>query len=85
MNELSSFLTTSSSVTMPTIQVDPAPLYIEMTAPPHGWVHTPMPVAYQLYNRTNGLLQIDLVMDANDAFMFAGHKQVIFFNQINIF
>lgn len=48
-----------------------------MTLPAHGWVRKPMSVEYRLCNYTSTLLQLDLVMDASDAFMFAGQKQVL--------
>lgn len=68
---------TSSSVTMPTIRCDPAIIGVEMTLPAHGWVRKPMSVEYRLCNHTSTLLQLDLIMDASDAFMFAGQKQVL--------
>lgn len=67
---------TSSSVTMPTVRVESAPLYVEMNLPAHGWVRTPMAVSYHIHNYTTRLLELELSMEASDAFMFAGHKQV---------
>lgn len=67
---------TSSSVTMPTVRVESAPLYVEMFLPAHGWVRTPMAVSYHIYNHTTRLLELELNMEASDAFMFAGHKQL---------
>ncbi|PSN35312.1 Trafficking protein particle complex subunit 11 [Blattella germanica] len=67
---------TSSSVTMPTVRVDGAPLYVEMDMPAHGWVRTPMAISYHIRNRTTRLLELELNMEASDAFMFAGHKQL---------
>nr|CAD7408851.1 unnamed protein product [Timema cristinae] len=67
---------TSSSVTMPTVRVEGTPLYIEMVMPAHGWVRTPMAVSYHIRNHTSRLLDLDLNMEASDAFMFAGHKQL---------
>lgn len=54
----------------------PAIIGVEMTLPAHGWVRKPMTVEYRLYNNTSTLLELDLVMDASDAFIFAGQKQV---------
>ncbi|XP_069669154.1 trafficking protein particle complex subunit 11 [Periplaneta americana] len=67
---------TSSSVTMPTVRVESAPLYVEMNLPAHGWVRTPMAVSYHIHNHTTRLLELELSMEASDAFMFAGHKQL---------
>ncbi|KAL0272315.1 UNVERIFIED_CONTAM: hypothetical protein PYX00_005340 [Menopon gallinae] len=68
---------TSSSVTMPTVTCKPAIIGVEMSLPAHGWVRKPMTVEYRLYNNTSTLLELDLVMDASDAFIFAGQKQVL--------
>lgn len=67
---------TSSSVTMPTIHVESSPLYVGMNLPAHGWVRTPMAVSYHIHNYTSRLLELELSMEASDAFMFAGHKQL---------
>lgn len=69
-------LVTSSSVTLPTVRVDSTPLYVEMNLPAHGWVRTPMAVSYYIHNYTAYLLELELSMEASDAFMFAGHKQM---------
>jgi hypothetical protein len=61
---------------MPTVRVESAPLYVEMNLPAHGWVRTPMAVSYHIHNYTTQLLELELSMEASDAFMFAGHKQV---------
>jgi hypothetical protein len=61
---------------MPTVRVESAPLYVEMSLPAHGWVRTPMAVSYHIHNYTTRLLELELNMEASDAFMFAGHKQV---------
>ena len=80
--EGSTGLVTSSSVTMPTVHVENAPLYVEMFLPAHGWVHTPMAVSYHIRNHTTRLLELELNMEASDAFMFAGHKQVMLLRQV---
>jgi hypothetical protein len=61
---------------MPTIRVESSPLYVEMNLPAYGWVRTPMAVSYHIHNYTSQLLELELTMEASDAFMFAGHKQV---------
>lgn len=70
-------MVTSSTVTLPTLRVENAPIYVEMVLPAHGWVRTPMAVSYRIHNHTSRLIDVDLSMEASDAFMFAGHKQVI--------
>ncbi|XP_067008734.2 trafficking protein particle complex subunit 11 [Anabrus simplex] len=67
---------TSSSVALPTMRVENTPLLVEMSLPAHGWVRTPMAVSYHIQNHTNHLLELDLSIEASDAFMFAGHKQL---------
>ena len=67
---------TSSSVTLPTVRVESTPFFVEMNLPAHGWVRTPMAVSYHIHNYTAYLLDLELSMEASDAFMFAGHKQV---------
>lgn len=67
---------TSSTVTLPTLRVENAPIYVEMVLPAHGWVRTPMAVSYRIHNHTSRLIDVDLSMEASDAFMFAGHKQL---------
>ena len=69
-------MVTSSTVTLPTLRVENAPIYVEMILPAHGWVRTPMAVSYHIHNHTSRLIDLDLSMEASDAFMFAGHKQV---------
>jgi hypothetical protein len=63
---------------MPTVCVESTPLYVEMNLPAHGWVRTPMAVSYHIHNHTTRLLELELSMEASDAFMFAGHKQVCY-------
>lgn len=47
-----------------------------MKIPAHGWLHTPMSVVYLLHNNSESLLTLDVSMEANEAFMMAGHKDV---------
>lgn len=53
------------------------PLELKMTAPAHGLVRTPLLINYHLYNRSQQLLQLDVAMEASEAFMYAGYKQVL--------
>lgn len=63
-------------IPLPVMRMNTSPLHLEMNIPAHGWVRTPLPVAYILHNKTQTLLSINLNMEPSDAFMFAGHKQV---------
>jgi len=53
-----------------------------MKLPAHGWLHTPMSVVYFLHNNSESLLTLDVSMEANEAFMMAGHKDVCVFKKI---
>ncbi|CAB3373976.1 Hypothetical predicted protein [Cloeon dipterum] len=70
-------MVTSSSITLPALlKVDPAPLLVEMELPAHGWVGSPMAASVNICNRTSQLLEVELNLQASDAFMFAGQKQL---------
>ncbi|XP_046390361.1 trafficking protein particle complex subunit 11 [Ischnura elegans] len=71
----SPLMPTETSVPLPRVRVDWTPLLIEAELPAHGWTRTAMPVLYRIHNCTHGLLRLQLSMEANDAFMFAGHIQ----------
>lgn len=47
-----------------------------MKMPPHGWLHTPMSIVYFFHNNSESLLTLEVTMEANEAFMMAGHKDV---------
>ncbi|XP_063973800.1 trafficking protein particle complex subunit 11 isoform X3 [Diachasmimorpha longicaudata] len=67
---------TSTSVTLAPLWVEDAPVGIEAKIPAQGWVRTPMCVSYYLKNRSDYLITLKMTMEASDAFMFAGQKQV---------
>lgn len=56
--------------------VEWVPLDIKITLPAFGLVRTPLLTTYELYNRSSQLIQLDISVDASEAFMFAGYKQV---------
>lgn len=58
------------------LPVDEVPLRVECQLPAHGYVRTPMFVTFEIHNRSLQLMQLDMNMDASEAFMFAGYKQV---------
>lgn len=53
-----------------------------MKTPAHGWLHTPMSIVYFLHNKSESLLALNISMEANEAFMMAGHKDVCVQNNI---
>lgn len=63
------------------LPVEEIPLYVDTVLPAYGFVRTPMPLTFQLFNRSQHLIQLDLSMDSSEAFMFAGYKQVIMARQ----
>ncbi|XP_014211822.1 trafficking protein particle complex subunit 11 isoform X2 [Copidosoma floridanum] len=67
---------TSSSVTLSPLWVEDAIINLETKLPPHGWVLTPLCVSYFIKNHSEFLITLRLSMEASDAFMFAGHKQI---------
>lgn len=61
------------------------PIGLKMTVPPHGFVRTPMVLSYHLINKCQELLNLDVVMEGSEAFMFSGYKQVLFISAILYF
>lgn len=57
--------------------VDWVPLDVKIKLPAYGLVRTPLLTTYELYNRSSQLIQLDVSLDASEAFMFAGYKQVM--------
>ena len=52
------------------------PIYVDLIAPAHGNVRSLFPVTYDIYNRTPYSQEVEVTMEASDAFMFSGNKQV---------
>ncbi|XP_054008075.1 trafficking protein particle complex subunit 11 isoform X1 [Hylaeus anthracinus] len=69
-------LETSSSVTLAPLWVEDAMIGLEAKLPAHGWVRTPLLVSYFIKNHSDYMITLRLTMEASDAFMFAGHKQI---------
>ncbi|XP_078045285.1 trafficking protein particle complex subunit 11 gry isoform X2 [Augochlora pura] len=67
---------TSSSVTLAPLWVEDAVIGLEAKLPPHGWVRTPLLISYFIKNHSDYMIKLRLIMQASDAFMFAGQKQV---------
>lgn len=72
-----------TTVTMPSVVVKPAKLYIETMIPASGMVRTTLPASYTIHNRTDSVLELEIVMDSSEAFMFSGHKQVSLLIRLN--
>lgn len=51
------------------------PLNLKVTIPAHGFVRTPVFIKYQLINQSSHLVQLDVGMEASEAFMFSGYRQ----------
>ncbi|CAN7946044.1 unnamed protein product [Ixodes pacificus] len=66
----------SQAVALPCVEVQGCPLLLELQAPAHGSVRTPLTVSYLVHNRTLLVQDIELVMDSSDAFMYSGNKLV---------
>ncbi|CAN7985414.1 unnamed protein product [Ixodes hexagonus] len=68
----------SQAVSLPCVEVQGCPLLLELQAPAHGSVRTPLTVSYLVHNRTLLVQDIELVMDSSDAFMYSGNKLLHF-------
>ena len=69
-------LETSSSVTLAPLGVEDAVICLEAKIPAHGWVRTPLLISYFIKNHSDNMITLRLTMEASDAFMFAGQKQI---------
>lgn len=73
-------LETSSSVTLSPLGIEDAVIGLEAKLPAHGWVRTPLLISYFIKNHSDQMITLRLTMEASDAFMFAGQKQVFILN-----
>lgn len=69
-------LETSSSVTLAPLWIENALIGLEVKLPAHGLVRTPLFVKYFIRNHSDYMIKLRLTMEASEAFMFAGQKQV---------
>lgn len=65
-----------TSFPLPTVNVEHIPMSIELKLPAFGKVKTLLPLYYIIHNRTPYPQEVEVTMEANDHFMFAGNKQV---------
>lgn len=68
----------STTLTLPSIDVEHTPLYIDCDLPSHGSVRVCLPLNYTLYNRTAFVQDVEISMDNSECFMYAGYKQFHF-------
>nr|XP_022918044.1 trafficking protein particle complex subunit 11 [Onthophagus taurus] len=73
-NRLNGFSTTTE-ITLSGLPIEWMPLDMKLTLPEHGLVRTPLLVLYHFINKSHQLIQLDLSMEGNDVFMYAGYKQ----------
>ncbi|CAK9810108.1 Trafficking protein particle complex subunit 11 [Anthophora plagiata] len=69
-------LETSSSVTLAPLWIEDAVIGLEAKLPAHGWVRIPLLISYFIRNHSDYMITLRLTMEASEAFMFAGQKQV---------
>lgn len=65
------------SYDLPAIETWSIPLRIDVKLPAHGYVRQPMSTTITLRNAGESYLELEVFMASNDAFMFAGNKQVL--------
>ncbi|VEN53813.1 unnamed protein product [Callosobruchus maculatus] len=70
-------ITTTTEVAIQGLPCYFMPIGLKLAAPAHGFVRTPMLLKYHLENRSRHLIQLDVVMQATEAFMFSGYKQFV--------
>lgn len=66
----------TSLFSLPTVTVEHIPLSVELSLPAFGHMKRLLPVSYVLHNRTGYPQEIEVNMEASEAFMFSGNKQV---------
>ena len=74
--DLNSLPVSTSSFQLPAVEIKPIPLHLSVRLPAHGHVRQAMNAALMLRNAGSVCLELDVSMSSNDAFMFAGNKQV---------
>ncbi|XP_044015517.1 trafficking protein particle complex subunit 11 isoform X2 [Aphidius gifuensis] len=75
-NDINDIIETSTSVTLAPLWVEDVVVGIDANIPAHGFVRTPLCITYIIKNHSDLLFTLRLTMEASDAFMFAGQKQI---------
>ena len=68
------FVTTSFP--LPVVNIEHIPVSIDLRLPAYGSVKQLLPLCYIIHNRTSYPQEMEVSMEPNDSFMFAGNKQV---------
>ncbi|XP_066936238.1 trafficking protein particle complex subunit 11-like [Clytia hemisphaerica] len=66
----------TTKVNLPNVNVEFIPFFVEATIPPYGRMQECMLCHYTVYNHTNRVLEVEVVVKASGAFMLAGSSQV---------
>ncbi|KAF5298216.1 hypothetical protein FQA39_LY02640 [Lamprigera yunnana] len=66
---------TTTCIPINGLTADWIPIDLELPLPAYGLVRTPLLVSYRFFNRSHHLIQLEMNMEASEAFMFAGYKQ----------
>ena len=66
----------ASSFDLPEMETWCIPLRIQVKLPAHGYVRESMNMTITIHNPGTSYVELDVYMSSNDAFMFAGNKQV---------
>ena len=61
---------------LPLTNIEHLPLLVDVTLPAFGRVREPLPVVYNLHNKTAFEQEVEVSVEPSDAFMFQGVKQV---------
>ncbi|WAR03659.1 TPC11-like protein [Mya arenaria] len=68
----------TSLFSLPTVSVEHVPLSIDLQLPAFGKMKCLLPICYMITNRTGFPQEIEVNMEASEAFMFSGNKQLTY-------
>ncbi|XP_064613188.1 trafficking protein particle complex subunit 11-like [Liolophura sinensis] len=68
----------STTLPLPTVTIEHIPISVNCDVPAFGSVKSLLPLGYCVENRTAFLQDVEITLEPNDNFMFAGNKQVHF-------
>lgn len=66
----------STTLPLPTVTIEHIPISVDCDVPAFGSVKSLLPLGYSVENRTAFLQDVEITLEPNDNFMFAGNKQV---------
>eukprot|EP00794_Sanderia_malayensis_P013921 gene13921-15373_t len=67
-----------TKITLPVIQIEQIPFYIETSLPAYGCMQKVLPISYKIFNCTELVQEVELQIEPNEAFLFAGNSQIQF-------